>query len=314
MLAISLPAPACGARSGSDGKGSHADGEGSSSATAESSNVSDGSVDADGSADVDTSGAQEAGDDGDFIGPPDPDSCDGQPNCDIFDPEACDPGLKCIATSCCSGGDMTDGHGPRCTTVYDKNLCTPVDGDAQVGEPCDFTDIPWWRTDTCAKGLICHAVTNGLDNPESDPICHHPCTGSFESPECPGDEICLMVFGHQGGICVPSCDPLSPECLEGQRCTDVQNVPGFGCAPLDPTGPLHAEGCEVSWRCDEGHACVGADQFPDGSCVDDSCCSALCRVDEPNACPTPGQVCVPLWDLDDPDSPWIEYGVCGVAG
>jgi hypothetical protein len=104
-------------------------------------------------------------------------------------------------------------------TAWDGTACVAV-GAVAIGEPCE-SDVD------CAGASAC--VANA---------CRSICTGSIDALECPDERWCNLDLDGvvPPMVCIPGCDPLAPDCDEGEVC--LHDVPGdddwpdvWRCAP-----------------------------------------------------------------------------------
>lgn len=224
----------------------------------------------------------------------------------MFDPTAdagagdrpCDPWAQ----------DCPDGE--KCTHWFDgyqaSTRCVPVAPDPrQPGEPCHVEDGALSGLDNCALGSICHYV-----NEQGVGSCVELCGGSPEEPTCSDPQAMCELCGEGcPAMCLIACDPLAPECDDGQVCAP-NNGGGFACtnagAP-DGTGGYGGV-CEFANDCDAGFACVPADLLP--SCDGKYCCTTWCDLEAVEPCP-PELVCK-AWDPNQADEEYADVGVCAL--
>lgn len=213
---------------------------------------------------------------GSFIQNPDA-SCSVS-QCDVW-AQDCPRGEKCSPFS--SNGDGTFGG---CS----DSRCAPLSADPQgIGEPCTVEEGPWSGVDDCDVGAFCWNV----DAQTNQGVCVAMCMGSEANPVCEDDALsCFQLSGSSVIACVPSCDPLAPECPAAMTC-----AMGLGndYAPLCisqslnvPTGT--ATECEYPLGCGSGFACVAAASVP--GCTGESCCTPVCDLETPE-CPPEQSVC-----------------------
>jgi len=247
---------------------------------------------ADGPESTDGSGATTADDGGAMILP--------LPDTNLFDPcdiwaQRCDPGFKCVPWS-------NDG-GP----VWNATRCIPVVGEPDVvGEPCTVEGFPASGADSCDLGAICW----GVDPETLEGTCVAQCTGSPEAPMCPGaDTTCVIANEDLLAICLPTCDPLLPECAEDEVCFPVDDTT-FVCMP-EGSGGIGGPGqsCENIATCDPGLVCVQPQYVPD--CASGDCCTAFCDLTDPVPPCLPGQGCTP-WFEGVPPAGYEDVGFCAL--
>ena len=218
----------------------------------------------------------------------------------ILDP--CDPwaqdcpdGEKCVPSTL-GGSDVWNWW--RCTPV-------PENPDA-VGEPCTVEGGPTSGVDTCDFGAYCWEV-----DPESlQGTCVALCTGSEDSPTCPGTETCFIAYDGVLTLCLSRCDPLLQDCAPAHACYPGEN--GFACLP-EGLGGLGAPGdpCESIAACDHGNACVDPIDVP-GCGAAFGCCTALCSLGDPMPSCLSGQVCTPWGWAGGVPAGYEDVGFCAL--
>lgn len=217
--------------------------------------------------------------------------------CDIWNWDDCPEGQKCTAVACEVGG-----------SAWDSNVCRDIQGDAQHGDDCMYTDGSGVSgNDTCAEGLMCW-------NADADTglgTCIAFCTGSPDAPMCPLGYNCHIPGNGTLPLCFEACDPLADDCPSNDVC--VPTGVSYDCV-LDASGDMAPYGtpCNYINVCNPGLACVDAAGVPEPSCENSAgCCSPFCNVFEPSICPGEGQTCEPVYD---PQPPGFEHvGVCTIA-
>ena len=195
--------------------------------------------------------------------------------CDTFD-DQCPPGYKCMPNK-----------------RFGELECFEVVADpALPGEPCTSLyemDGP----DSCVRGSVCWKL-----------VCLQFCDGIPEAPVCPPHAVCKSGFYGIVNICVPACDPLSPDCAEGEGC--FRDIDSFGCMERGDSRMVF-EPCADQQVCAAGLACWGKSIECGGD--NGSCCHQLCDINLPNKCAGVGQSCQPLFT--NPSLPEYEkLGIC----
>jgi hypothetical protein len=132
----------------------------------------------------------------------------GNPTWCHSDAECC-PGTKCV---------------PMVGNYDFGTRCRPIARDpAAIGEPCTQQQGVLDGFDDCEAGAVCWQV----DSMTSEGTCVALCDGS-----CRDAALSCHQFGGYTGtfeLCIPSCDPLAPDCVEGWACTE--SSAGYGCFP-----------------------------------------------------------------------------------
>jgi hypothetical protein len=251
---------------------------------------------ADSNDDGDQDGSDDGGDDeacgAGFVCGPDQ---QGGAMCDIWNPNDCPEGEKCMPYAATSG-------------TWDALKCSPLDEDpAPIGDECQAPDGVTAGIDNCEKGAYCYYI----HGPEKTGVCIPFCTGDPQNPTCPPEYLCSIVNDGVLVICRPDCDPVLQDCeLPGTTCLEATGSPGFVCI-LDASGQggLYQDECQYLNACAPGFFCSPADTVP-GCGSNQGCCTNFCDVTEPNECPgaAQGQECV-AW-FEDPVPGYDHVGGC----
>jgi hypothetical protein len=189
----------------------------------------------------------------------------------------------------CSLWDQDCGTGEKCMpwandggNAWNSSRCTPLDSaPGQPGDPCTVEGSGVTGIDSCATGSMCWNTDE-----QNNGTCAPLCTGSEGAPLC--DDItttCIIANDGFLPLCLPACDPLSQNCLDGEACYPSEN--GFVCAP-DASGPdlgAYGDACEFTNACDASLLCAGAGAVP--GCESARCCTSYCDISEPE----PGADC-----------------------
>lgn len=130
---------------------------------------------------------------------PDPDTP--PPPCEPF-AQNCPEGEKCVSYSVNGGG-------------WNEFKCVPIMGDQAPGEPCVYGGYEE-ATDDCDATSACWDV-HEIDG-ELIGSCREFCTEGPDWPECPEDHKCLIGSSGAPALCIPTCDPLTRDCPDGQGC------------------------------------------------------------------------------------------------
>lgn len=218
--------------------------------------------------------------------------------CDFWDPFACPEGEKCTAATT---------MGP----VWDINICVPVMGDQEPGEPCmGLGESPGLDGfDDCEKGSMCW----DLDVDTGMGYCVSFCMGSPNDPECPVQSYCAQYGSGVLALCLPTCDPTSPssDCPDPNNlCIPLPNGWAFGCVLDASEQGTYGTECMYANSCNYGLFCAVAEAVP--GCEGIGCCSEFCNVNDPNTCAgkDQGQECVPWFEEAPPG--YEHVGGCAI--
>lgn len=237
-------------------------------------------------------GGSEGTGEGTSTGEPEPvDPTDGgEIDCDLWT-QNCPEGQKCT---------LYDNDGPQ---ELDGAKCVPVvEPPKQLGDLCQWEDGFGSGLDDCDEGLFCW-----VQGPNDQGQCVPLCQGDPEDPQCPEGTACADGVGYFLYVCLPECEPLQQNCLEGTMC--VLSRDAFVCA-LDKSGDAGQlyDPCTYANACDPGHVCAKPDVAED--CVSQGvsgCCVPFCQVGG-MSCP-PELECVTLLDPDTQPE-YSHVGVC----
>lgn len=214
--------------------------------------------------------------------------------CDPFDQD-CPDGEKCVPVAV---------QGP----TWDEYACVPVMGAAQPGEPCvGLGDQPGFDgEDDCELGAMCWDV----DADTGEGWCVAQCKGTWDDPQCPDGEGCYIFSEGVPVVCLPQCDPLASDCVDGRLC--VPDPYGqFFCVPDTSKGVgVYGAGCQYPAQCNAGLICLDETYVP--GCISGACCTPYCDVTKPDDCPDQdlGMVCTPYYEEGN-EPPGLEHvGVC----
>lgn len=187
-------------------------------------------------------------------------------DCDLF-LQDCPRGEKCTAWANDGGNSWNDTR------------CVPVDPDPDaVGESCTAEESGVSGIDSCELGALCWDV----DPKTLEGECIAFCGGSVNDPTCEGGcEYCSIAGEGVLSLCLPTCDPLNPQCGDGEGCVAVNNR--FTCVPLAEETAGVGETCVTINDCDAGLSCVAGDNVT-GCTPGEGCCTAFCDLDDVEAC------------------------------
>lgn len=209
--------------------------------------------------------------------------------CDIWDQD-CIRGKKCVPWA-------NDGGG-----MWNASRCSPLDpAPSDIGEPCHVEDNPYSGIDDCGPASMCWDV---------DPVtligeCVPFCAGGESHPTCGDGTSCWFDFEGVVLVCLPSCDPLTPACADGEVCAGMTFYqpglpPSFACLPAAQFQPrAYGEECRYFDVCDVNLVCVRDNDVP--SCAGDRCCTVIGPLENPPVCPDETQTCIPFDDAMDVD-------------
>ena len=238
-----------------------------------------------------TASNDEAGDEGCafYAGCP-PDVGPSPVECDVF-LQDCPADEKCAAWAA-EGGSS-----------WNATKCVPA-GDKQPGEVCTAEGGGVSGIDDCIKGAMCL----GVDGETSQGHCVALCTGTPRDPECGPDGVCSISNEGVLNLCLPTCDPLMQDCVEGDGC--LPSGDDFICVPdaSDEEGQF-GDPCEFVNACDPGLLCASPSETSE-TCdqVQGGCCTPFCVFPD-GACPDPEQTCQQL--KEEPIPPGEEdIGFC----
>lgn len=223
-----------------------------------------------------------------------------------FGPDyACDP----FAQLGCPAGQKCNLYSKEGTIDLDAAKCVPLaDPAKQIDDGCVAEGGYGTGLDDCDAGLICWNL-----GPMGDGTCVPLCNGNADDHPCPDGRLCAHGIGEYNFMCLPVCDPLAQNCIEGAGC--YLSTFGFVCAP-DKSG---AEGqiydaCAYANVCDIGLMCAAPSSAP--GCPDPDgtlgCCLPFCEVGG-TGCDA-GLECLPLFDPPEQFPDFVTFGVCGAPG
>ncbi len=191
-------------------------------------------------------------------------------------------------------------------TAWNATKCTPVsDMPKQVGEPCTAQDSGVSGVDDCDVGLMCF----GVDSETNAGTCIAFCEGNEAQPSCVAEcSVCRVPAEGLLTLCLPTCDPLAPDCPDGFGC--YPDYVGFTCMPRGSDQGI-GEPCAYINDCAPGGVCLGADYVP--GCASDMCCAPVCDTAGPEACEgqLAGTSCT-MWATKPATCESPTLGVCAV--
>lgn len=195
------------------------------------------------------------------------------------------------------GCDMPDGPTPECSlwaqdcgteekcmpwdnqggNSWNASRCSPLSATpGQPGDPCMVEGSGVSGVDDCDVASMCW----GVDPETNMGVCVALCQGSENAPLCDDPET-TCIIANEGflPLCLPNCDPLLQNCIEGEACYPGDG--GFVCVP-DASGPdlgAYGDACAYTNACDPSLLCVGAGAVP--GCDSAQCCTHFCDLADP---------------------------------
>lgn len=229
----------------------------------------------------------------------------------------------------CPEGQKCSGAGDERVNnllLVSEPTCFPVLGDKQKGEVCDPGELPVDGLDDCADTLCFLSPYGwGSGEPGEQGVCVEFCGTGYYPEESQSSCDDPNDFCFEGGcqecgmtLCLPTCDPLAPNCPEGKVCSFAfsSREQGFTCMAPEESLPGAGEACDWTYQCTPDSWCVLVEEVST-PCVDgEACCTPLCDLDAPNNCPGApmGEVCVPVFPtpFDPVEDPWgVQYNRLG---
>lgn len=204
--------------------------------------------------------------------------------------------------------------GEKCSYVDDPswgptNRCVPVLGDKLEGESCSMIG----DSDDCSEHRICWAT----DADGSDGICVGFCDSGLA---CEIDtDMCSVANDGLLPLCLPRCDPLLQDCVEGWGC--YPDPKQRWVCDLDRSGEAlgaHGDPCTCLNCCDPGFTCTTGVLVDAEGCGGaegaSGCCTAICMLDDGDpvdgVCPTELERCEPFYEPDSIMLGFEQVGIC----
>ena len=223
--------------------------------------------------------------------------------CDIWNPDDCPEGEKCTSVACEVGSGS-----------WDSNVCREIQGSAAEGDECMFVNGSGIDgNDTCEKGSMCW----GGDPDTGLGICVAFCVGSIDAYSCASaDKICDISNNGTLPLCLPSCDPLAPDCPGEEVCIPLTDGTGFSCNPSSGGGMApNGTPCNYINDCNAGLVCADAAVNPACDSSASGCCTEVCALDAAeNTCAgaADGQVCEPFYEAGTVPPGYENVGLCAI--
>lgn len=216
-------------------------------------------------------------------------------------PFECDP----VAQTGCPSGQKCNHYSMGGGLFLDGTKCVPLaEPPKQLDEACAPEGGYGSGLDDCDAGLMCWQI-----GPANIGTCMTLCDS--DDLACPDGTTCGRLVGVDAFLCLPVCDPLAQDCIEGAECTIGER--GFGCAPdkSGDEGQIY-DACKYANSCDPGLACAKPEAAPGCKIGDfDGCCVPFCEVGV-TLCPDDLE-CLPVFE--PADFPQFEtFGVCIAPG
>lgn len=215
----------------------------------------------------------------------------------------CPPGEKCMP--------WTDDVQPW--NAWNAWRCTPLDGmPDSVGEPCRAEGYGNTGIDSCEEGAMCWELRSYTASGDySTGTCVARCNGCPDAATCAQPSHRCTNDGILN-LCLPVCDPLLQDCVEGDNCFPVGEI--FTCfGDYSGESGVYGDTCPLFNHCDPGLVCVEAAAVPD--CFGPECCTEICSLSDPagNAqCSgqADGQTCQPWFQPGTAPDGYEDVGFC----
>jgi hypothetical protein len=217
----------------------------------------------------------------------------GEEQCDPF-AQDCPSGFHCLP--------WLDEYGADIGAF----VCAPLAGDpAGRYEAC--TEDSATCSDDCEAGTYCYPETPM----GSGALCLGMCGSDGDDEACLAGEKCVTCATCLVGSCLPSCDPLAPQCPDDASACLWYEDDGFICMIGEPVVGALGDECEyVNW-CSEGLVCVDASMV--GTCAGPGCCTETCDlVDGDPACSDPTHACHSPYPPGLAPAGYEHVGICGL--
>ena len=204
-------------------------------------------------------------------------------------------------------------RGEKCTAVSDMRgepwgvyVCVQLQGDSQVGDPCDIENGKYTGIDNCDVGLICLLT----DDEGKGGACVEFCDVESKCPETGAK--CVVYNDGSLPICLVDCDPLIQDCPEGQACYNSagDNFVCFKESAMPGEGGPGSE-CTYINQCQKGSFCANP-ALVEGCSAESGCCTPYCSVMEGDAPCQPMEDCEPFFVPGMAPPGYEDVGVCAI--
>jgi hypothetical protein len=224
--------------------------------------------------------------------------------CDLFT-QNCPPGEKCMPWA-------NDGG-----NSWNATRCSPIaDDPGSPGDVCMVEGSGTSGIDDCELGAMCWDV----DPKTNIGTCVAMCTGDEANPICEDPDTACVITGDGAIVpCLPICDPIQQDCLEGEACYPITDY--WFCAPDASGDDLGAYGdpCEYINVCDPGLICLSAETVPAGEACEGAagCCTEVCDLldrtgDAQCTGAAGGQVCTAWYEEGSAPPGYEDVGACSL--
>lgn len=224
--------------------------------------------------------------------------------CPGYDPE-CGTNFECdIWEQDCPDGEKCTPWANDGGLAWNATRCAPIAPDAdQVGEPCAVEGNSGSGVDSCDISQLCFD-TDADDNG----TCVGFCGGTENEPVCPKGQACSVSNLGTVALCLPTCDPLMPTCVQGEGCFPTDGATAFVCLAA-PTPNIDSPWtCLSTGGCEPGTICLASFNLPE--CEEEECCTPYCDLSNPT-CPVNTE-CLPFWEKGAAPPELETLGVCAV--
>ena len=193
--------------------------------------------------------------------------------------------------------------------LWNATRCSPLAEEPnQYGQPCYVEGSGFSGIDTCAHGLMCFDVDPRTNEGE----CAALCTGLEGDPVdallCDDPDLTCIVINDVLPLCAQDCDPVDPDCEEGDAC--FLHGEGFTCGDVPDSAANEGDPCASTTGCGAGLMCAYGPAFECEAEPGQGCCAAVCDATAPDSCAV-GE-CIP-WFPDPAPEGTEHVGVCGTA-